>query len=212
MAVPIKAELGGFKAIRDWSKKVFQTGKGPLLPIVHESLSNVWHDAVEEFVITAVRKTHVLTGMSAASYWPLSRAIHSIAAETAVTMQLRTKDHLDLKGMPELPFGHRNYGKWQGISAGRKLGERAYRFNVGTLPRPVFTFSFTGLVYQQSYWEPEWHAIRAGLKAFKEVVERDFLTAWDYTLNQWLKGKKIKPWTSAVTGISHPIRLHGIDV
>lgn len=168
-------------------------------------LQQIWSIAAEEFVRAAMRKILVETGMSAASFFPLARAIKRVKAEQAirgVISRKRGKGYTPSGykrqktriGIPELPDGERSFG-YQRPSAGRQRGEKAFIFRTGGTTRLNLQFSFTTLVYQLAYHEnvKKNGAIDAGLEAFLDAVNRRRLEEiGNLTLEEWFGQRKFR--------------------
>ncbi len=178
-----EVRIQGLKAVRQNLQK---KRLGPLTKTLHRRLEVIWRNAADAFLREVIRKTLIETGMSLASFLPLSRAIRR--ANTTRIIQARTSGRPNLEGIPEFPSGERVPGK-KGVSAGIRKGRDAFIFNTGSPTRPVFRFQFSTLVFQFAFHEPSQGALDAGFAAFTEVIEKDFPLVMFGTLVEFLTPK-----------------------
>ncbi len=158
---------------------------------------NVWRNAADAFIRAAVTQVLVETGMSAASFFPLSRAIKKSGAKTAI--QSRISGGLkktSLKGIKTFPSGKLISGR-RSARSGNKAGKDAFIFTTGSQAKPVLTFQFVTVVFQFAFHEPSEKAIETGFNAFKEVINRDLSKIYLFTIRKHL-GLKIR--TKRITG------------
>lgn len=172
----------------------------PILQSVHQNLENIWRDAAEAFIREAVRNVLIETGMTAASFFPLSRAIRRVKAEAAIRSKLLQrgqgttgggiKRQRTRSGIPEFPSGQRSGGT-QGPAAGIERGQNAYIFEVGSPRAPIFRFRFETAVFQHAIHEPSQRSLERGIRAFAEVVNERFRAVLPTLVTKYLRGQKI---------------------
>ena len=127
-----------FKGLRLLSKVLARTQSfDRRRPQFHAQLSVAWRAAATAFVQTAMQTIKVQTGMSAASYLALARAIQSDGgtkrAEQAISAAIAQRGHppFNVRGIPTFPVGQRRPGT-QGVRAGREIGNKAHTFLTGS--------------------------------------------------------------------------------
>lgn len=154
---------------------------------LHENMSRLWKDATKAFLEEIIKNDliKVDTGMSRASLLPLARAVRML---TVVRASINPKSK-PRQGYNELGGGYNATGV-KSIATGEKLGEKAYKLNLGSPARPVFYFEFNIVVYQ--HWihevynsESDWQAIEKGTQAFKAYLE-DNSSSYVPTLSDWI--------------------------
>ena len=178
----VRVTTVGFKSIR---KRLTQTRLGPLTKRVHSAMVVQWRNAADAFIRAAVRQVLVETGMSAASFFPLSRAIKRVKAVTAVRAKTARGNPLPNKRAALLPNGRRASFP-PSPQAGVALGQDAFQFDTGTPTNPVFTFQFSTVVFQHAFHEPSQNSLAAGQDAFTVEINRRFLTIVSQVLSQFL--------------------------
>ncbi len=192
----VNVQIVGLQALRSRIRRL--ADKGSISDALHRNLADAWASGAENFIRVAIRRVLVDTGMSAATFFPLSRAIarvHSAAAksaraEAAIVRQISAnRKSLFHHGFPTFPSGHRRSGI-QGESTGEKLGKRAFRFNTGRPTFPVFTFSFQTVAFQHALHEvaPQMRqSLAEGIVAFEETIRIRFIRDANFIIKQWLR-------------------------
>lgn len=183
MPLGVQIKTVGFETYRDLANSKTIT------PALYDVLSNAWASGAESFVRTAVREILVETGMSAASLFPLARAIKNGA--TVKTIENHINNNIkrqSRKTAPTFPSGRRSSGP-QNRAAGRKAGQKAFRLNFGSVNRPVFQFSYTIVVFQWALWEQRGrsNALQDGLVAFQDTIRIRFIRDAKLLIREWLK-------------------------
>lgn len=183
----IRTRIVGLEALRARVRGLSKLR--PVTEALRRRLSDAWQSGGEQFVRATVKQMLVETGMSAASLYPLARALSKPRAEAAIARHIaQNATSGPIKGMPTLPFGRRIAG-YQDIESGERLGERAYTFRV---PAPgsrqiVFKFAFRISVFQHAYWEPQQQSLDEGIIAFEETVRRRFTQEARFIIRQYLR-------------------------
>lgn len=202
----IKANITGLRLLQ---KRLQQMAKGENKQVFHRALTEVWRDAGEAFVRAAMRQILVQTGMSAASFLPLARALSRPEAGAAIRERLAQRTD-SRRGVPELPTGRRTAGT-QGPVAGRARGEKAFVFSVGTTRNFLFKFSFTTSVYQHAFHEGRQETLLAGIEAFRAVVSARLEPTIRSMVIDWVSGRPLKARLRAATGNLIPIDTETIE-
>jgi len=185
--VDAKVKVVGAKAIRN---RLNRQKLGSLTKAMHERISKVWQEAGDAFIREAIRQVLVETGMSAASFFPLSRAIKLASSQRFVTSHISSNPKIPpKKGIATFPSGKR-VGGTQSIATGKRFGKAAFRFNLGSADRPVFRFQFLTLVFQLAFHEPTQKALDLGFDAFQDVVNRRVLIIFRATLREFLTPRR----------------------
>lgn len=169
------------------------TRPGALAQVAYDELVRVWALAAQAFVREATMRVLVDTGMSAATFFPLSRAISRLGVpgtpamvRTAVRSSARRGQAF--RDRPEFPDGHRR-GRIRSARAGENLGRRAYRLNIGTRRQPFFNFFFQTQVYHFAVNDATYtRALAAGEKAFLQVIRQNFGPDVDAAITQFFLG------------------------
>lgn len=166
----IQAKAIGFKlAIR----RLRQAKNQRIAKRLHELLSELWSDAGEALIRAAISQVLVETGMSAASFFPLSRAIKRVGASQEIISHISSNRTLESSpGIPEFPSGKRVSGE-RGIRAGVSRGTKAFEFSFGTPSKPIFQFEFATLVFQLAFHERTQKVLGIGKSAFWDYVMRE---------------------------------------
>lgn len=183
----IRAKMTGVKLL---AKRLRQMAKPENKQVFHRAITNVWRDAGEAFIRAAMRQILVQTGMSAASFLPLARFIKRQDAVDAIKARLAERGK-PRNRVPQLPTGQRTGGT-QGPAAGRRKGEKAFTFSVGTTRRFRFRFSFVTTVYQHAKHEEAQQTLSAGILAFRAVVDARLTPTLQSLIAQWASGRKLK--------------------
>jgi hypothetical protein len=118
-----------------------------------------WAEAVLEGI-------HVDTGMSASSIAPLMDAVGGVgtgriiigrrAPRKGVTT-IDGKYHKDLYKSPEL---------------GAEFGQHAFVYELGSVRKPLMTFSYSIQVFQWAYWEDQWQTNVDAVAAFTDSASK----------------------------------------
>jgi hypothetical protein len=178
----LRAKVVGVEAIRQRLDNKFMQ---PLTKTMHKRISRLWRDAGSAFIRAAMTRVLVETGMSAASFFPLSRAIKRPEAAAAIKARLAEKKVASLAGIKRFPSGKRGPGRRSEI-AGKAVGADAFIFEFGTPSDPVLQFQFVTLVFQLAFHEPSEKAVKAGFEAFKVVLNSQIRPIFAVTLRQFL--------------------------
>jgi hypothetical protein len=182
----ISAKVAGVKALR---KRLGSQALGPLTRDMHQRMIAIWQIAGEAFIRAAMTQVLIETGMSAASFFPLSRAINLPGAAAIVDAKLATKKKESLKPIKKFPSGKPGPGR-RSIASGKRVGKDAFLFSFGSPAAPVLTFQFVTLVFQLAFHEPSRNAVKTGFNAFKIIVKRDLRPVFGITLRRHLTLRK----------------------
>ena len=206
MAGGINVGIAGIKALRNRLTRL--TDDAALLEVLRVRLSDVWARGAQQFVLTAVRelatkgkgKGFVDTGMTAATFWELSKALNQDPfnlkrALQIIEAKLVNPPRGQQKGVPFFPKGKRRPGI-QDVAEGKELGKKAYIF---TVPAPigagkkqfVFKFSFQTVSWQMAFWDKNDSVITKGIIAFEARVAREFEKQARLVLAAHFKGKTL---------------------
>jgi len=187
----VQVKIVGLQALR-----ARINGIGKKLPTIsltiHTHLSNAWRAAAAEFVKAAVQEVLVETGMSAATFFPLARLV-----KRGSVGQVRTfiRSHGPIgarRDRPEFPGGRRaSPPRIRSIKEGEREGERAFTLTFGSHRRPVFAFSFSTVVFQFAFHEESQSALPEGELAFRETVQRLFVSRVEFFLRQFFRTGRI---------------------
>lgn len=181
----VQLKVVGLQALRSKIRRLADAG--PVTDALHRNLSDAWRSGADFFIRAAIKQVLVDTGMSAASFFPLARAIKKQRAEAAIDAHISAKIKRQSRpGIPTFPSGRRVSGR-QNRAAGRKLGKKAFRISFGSPVRPVFAFSFSAIVFQLSVHEPNQQALETGIIAFEEIVRLRFIRDARFIIRQYLK-------------------------
>ena len=178
----IRAKAAGVEVIR---KRLDSKIVKPLSKTMHTRITRLWRDAGEAFIRAAMVQVLVETGMSAASFFPLSRAIKRPQAAAAITQKLSEKKVSSLASIKAFPSGKRGPGR-RSEASGKAVGQDAFIFEFGTPADPILRFQFVTLVFQLAFHEPSKKAVKTGFEAFKVVLKREILPIFAATLRQFL--------------------------
>lgn len=188
----IDVDIVGIKALRNRLKG--QGSSAKVNRALRRTLSKVWKQGAEEFIRVALKKVAVDTGMSAATFYALAKALkHNDAVGVSlIDAKVANAPSGPRKGVPEFPRGTRRDG-FQDVDEGRKLGKSAYTFVVPTAGSKqfVFKFSFQTVAWQMAFWDPEVEALTEGLAAFERIVQREFVKRAQFIINGYLQGKTV---------------------
>lgn len=178
----IRARAVGIKAIR---KRLGNQKLGPLTTEMHTRMIAIWQTAGEAFIRAAMIQVLIETGMSAASFFPLSRAINLPGAAAIIDEKLSQKKKDSLKTIKKFPSGKPGPGR-RSIASGKAVGKDAFLFTFGKPKRLVLTFQFVTLVFQLAFHEASQKAVKTGFDAFKIIIKRDLTPVFRLTLRRHL--------------------------
>jgi hypothetical protein len=189
--VGIDVDIVGIKALRNRLKGM-ETGSANVTRALRRTLTKVWKDGAQEFIRVALKKVAVDTGMSAATFYALAKALRRNDAVTLVDVALTDVPTGQRKGVPEFPSGRRRPGI-QDIGEGKDLGKRAFTFVVpaASSSQFVFKFNFQTVSWQMAFNDPEVEALTEGLEAFERIVEREFVEKARFIIDGYLRGKTV---------------------
>jgi len=140
--------------------------------VVYRRLTAIWRLAARSYVYEALRHVQRDTGMSAASYIPLARALQMVSKIDIYGSRTRVPSYY-MSGRP-------NYSVDKSIASGTAAGENAYVISYGDKNRPLMIFRFTIKVYQYLLQEfglgnnnrsSAWHSLEAGERAFQQTYD-----------------------------------------
>jgi len=190
MAFNIDVDIAGIKAMRN--RLQGKGASGSPTEALRKRLVRVWQQGGDLFVRTALRKVAVDTGMSAATFYALSKALKTKRALNSVEAKIASPPVGQRKGVPEFPGGRRRPGI-QDTKEGKKLGERAYSFSFPTSTNGqfVFKFSFQTVSWQMAFHDQGVEALTDGIDAFEAHVAREFEDEARFVLTGFFKGKTV---------------------
>jgi len=163
------------KGLKFTSDEFFKASAGvpKLFVEMHRRLGILWQVAASAFVRTAITRVLVDTGMSAASFFPLSKALKRLDVADVIRAHIDGNRKATFRiGIPEFPDGKRLRGR-QNEAAGLVRGKQAYILELGTPTKPILEFQFVALVYQLEFHERRRRALDVGLIAFREVLNKN---------------------------------------
>ena len=212
----IQIRAVGLEAFR--RRALARSRSGPVTAAVHARLANAWTSGAERFVRVAVARVLVESGMSAASFFPLSRAIARLRegslAQVVVEEHIRAgRDFLSKKNIktkrrsslgnthPTFPSGNPAPGR-RSVALGQKAGKDAYILNLGSSKRPIFRFVFEAKVFQLAFHDANRGGLLAGAEAFRSTIRLRFAKEARFVLNQWLQSGRIIPGQDVVTSVA----------
>lgn len=201
MAKNFEVQLRGLKASRTRLQRIADAPR--LNTAVHQRLVVAWREAGIAFIRAAVRSTLVQSGMSAATFFPLSRLIHERAggqdAGIYVAARIRegrasAKDPRNYKTHPEFPLGIRTPGAQNpGLGDALATQRNAGQFTIGTPKRMFMQFSFFPSVWQFDTHEGRLsNALDAGFAAFKVAFAGKAKQIGETTLTDFIRSSKRK--------------------
>ena len=180
----------GLDALRERIKRLALV---PITEIMRQRLVRAWEGGADAFIRAAIRRVLVDTGMSAATFLPLSRAINRVQSTAIIEARiLRLNKHGQLPGIPTFPTGTRRAG-FQSVEAGEALGERAFIFQV---PGPgsrffIFRFSFRTVAFQHAIHENMQQSLETGLAAFRLRIRNAFIGQAKLLVRDYLRGRPL---------------------
>jgi hypothetical protein len=189
MAFGIDVDIAGIKALRGQLNKLGRKKK--LTAALRKRLTQTWLDGAESFILAAVQKVKVDTGMSAATFYALANEIKRAKAIGFIDAHIaQNRKNYQKKGVPTFPSGARREG-FQGVAEGRRLGEKAFLIRV---PHPqskqiVFAFSFQTVAFQHALYEAMQQSLLAGIEAFEETITVRFEQDAQFLLDAFFKGR-----------------------
>lgn len=157
--------------------------------VTYDSWRAAWAQAARAFVTVAVRNALIQTGMTAASFFPLARAVGRI--ESVVLTKVAKRGRLR-RGVPELPAGRRSPGI-QGPRAGRIRGKNGFTYTFGKFNRFNFQFGFQTTVFQHAFHEATGKSttIKPGMEAFVASVTQSFPDIARSILEDFFRGRNV---------------------
>lgn len=190
----VRPTITGLKALRERVRNIVKAGR-TVDKRLHGELTTVWRDGADQFIRAALIRVAVDTGMSAATFLELARAIKRTESfEFVIRYALAHQKRPMAKGQPQFPGGQMDKSKNRSIPAGAKAGKKAYTFNVGSPKRVVFRFSFQTVVFQYALHEKGsaessgWNSLEAGIQAFRDYVEKLFAKKANLVVKDYLEG------------------------
>ncbi|MDB4726357.1 hypothetical protein OAF54_02880 [bacterium] len=168
--------ITGFRVLQS---KINKLHEGDVLEnIAYNQFRKIWAEAAQAYVRAATSEVLVDTGMSAATFFPLSRAISLLRLGVTGTPGIvrgvvaRGKGR-SFRDRPEFPFGRkrRPVPRRRDAKSGEVEGKKAFSLKFGSPKRPQFRFFFQAQVYQFARWEAQQKALAAGEAAFLESLE-----------------------------------------
>lgn len=138
------------------------TGISKVLTLYHNRLKALWIQSTRQFILAAIERIPIDTGMSRASFQPL-----------AVDIRFKTILRSLLRGNkgPKLSYDYQP-GVKKSIDYGIELGQDAYKIDLGTRDNPSMLFEFRIVVFQHRIHEyaaldgPPWRSLDVGREAF----------------------------------------------
>ena len=133
---------------------------GRVLKEHQRRLASLWKSCARAFVVAAVSKISVQTGMSVNSLEPLSRKLGRVGASFPIGKPRLTRMSLQGKTMPK---------QYKSARLGKAAGERAFEFDDSKVR---MSFAFKIRVWQWWYHEhygQQWGAMDAARTAFWET-------------------------------------------
>lgn len=146
--------------------------------VAYRELRRIWAEAASAFVKASVRRMLVETGMSAATFFPLSRAISALklgvpGTVSEVQAAVNKKILNSVQDRPEFPRGARRRPtpRRRDEYVGAREGEKAYTLTFGSKNQPRFRFYFQTQVYQFAVMDAYERILATGEAAFLESLE-----------------------------------------
>lgn len=180
----LQTKTFGDKALR---KRIKKQKIGSITKTLHKRLSVLWRNAADAYIRAAITRVLVETGMSAASFFPLSRAIKRRGSTKAISQHINSAPgKIDSrKGILTFPSGKIVPGI-RSVASGNAVGQDAHRFDLGTPKKPIFRFQFSTVVVQLAIHEPNQNALDFGRAAFNDIIQRDFIPLMSVSLRDFL--------------------------
>lgn len=189
----INVDIVGIKALRNRLKGLGKSKK--ITEPLRRRLVATWQAGAEAFLRAALKKVAVDTGMSAATFLELARALNRNRAVAFVEAAIASPPRGQQKGVPTFPSGARRPGI-QDTKEGERLGQRAFIFSVPeSVPelreRFVFKFSFQTVSWQMAFHDEGVIALTNGIEAFEARVSRQFEDDARFLLREFFAGKTL---------------------
>ena len=189
----ITSRVVGFKAFTQRMKRRANTRA--VSETLHKSLSAAWHSGAEQFIKAAVLKVLVETGMTASTFFPLAKVVKRVNAINAVQNHIASNVTRNTKpGIPTFPSGHNRSG-FRSRAEGRRLGQNAYKFTLGSPERPVFQFAFETVAFQHAFHDlppQNRRSMEAGEEAFRRAVRVRITRNPRLIMQAYLQGRNTK--------------------
>ena len=199
----IDVDLAGIKALR---QQVSRGQKRRVTQVILNRLNNAWASGAEHFIRQAIRRVLVDTGMSSATFFPLSRAIAEIngkaggRAEGAIEQHIvANQKALTRKGIPSFPRGDRRPG-FTSVKEGERVGKTGYTFSVPSSIEGniVYRFSFQTTAFQHAIHESQGlmrQSLEAGIQAFEDTIRVRFEQDARFVLSEYFKNRPVTFFT-----------------
>lgn len=166
---------------------------GGIYKYVHRQLSRLWHDASQEFILTALNQISVDTGMSAATLLPLAQKVNLRSAVAAAIQGKgpNFRKRQKYRGGPGFPSS----GEFKSRALGERMGQAAYKFEVGTDRKPIFIMTFDIVVFQYFLHESfensnvskDWQSLDQAKDAMLKFIENNWMHYVDkQKFSHWL--------------------------
>lgn len=186
-------EIQGFDALRQRIRRL--SDQSTISEALRRRLVRAWEGGADAFIRAAIRRVLVDTGMSAATFLPLSRSINRVQSTAIIEAHIAREGGgrgVNRRGIPTFPHGGRRAG-FQGVDAGEALGERAFIFQV---PAPnarffVFRFSFQTVAFQHAIHEDMQQSLEAGIDAFQARIRATFIEQAELVIRPYLRGRNV---------------------
>lgn len=183
----------GLDALRQRIKRLALV---PVTEALRSRLNNAWESGTEAFIRAAIRRVLVDTGMSAATFLPLSRALGAVKrvrAERSIEDHInRLNKHGQRPGIPTFPNGNRRSG-FQSREAGEAIGEQAYILQTPDANARffIYRFSFQTVAFQHAIHEDMRHSLEDGIQAFRETIQIRFVRDARLLVRDYLRGRPL---------------------
>lgn len=186
----IHVDIVGFKALRNRLKGLGKSQR--ITEPLRRRLTATWQAGAEAFLRAALKEVVVDTGMSAATFLELARAINRNRAVAFVEAAIASPPRGQQKGVPTFPSGARREGI-QDTKEGERLGARAFVFSTPEAGARFFVFKFS---FQTVSWQMAFHdqgvvALINGLDAYEARISRAFEDDARFLLREFFAGKTL---------------------
>lgn len=194
MAGGIDVDIVGIKGLRNRLKGLGASAE--ITEALRARLTDVWARGAAQFVQVALRRVAVDTGMSAATFYSLSKLLssnHGLSRVLSITeAKFSSPKKKFRKGVPTFPSGARRSGI-QDVDEGKRLGERAFIFHHPMVGDRffVFQFSFQTVSWQMAFHDKGVEALVSGIEAFEARVAREFEQQARFVLREFFRGRSI---------------------
>ena len=193
MAGFVCPHIAGLDAVR---QRIRRLALVPVTEVLRLRLNRGWEAGADAFIRAAIRRVLVDTGMSAATFFPLSRAINRVQAEATIQRHINTHATSGpRRGIPTFPSGHHRPG-FRDIEEGNALGERAFIFQVPQAGARAFVyrFSFQTVAFQHAIHEdgPQMRqSLEIGIQAFREAIQIRFIRDARLVVRDYFRGRTL---------------------